>query len=385
MAESGLNLFRLAQAEALNKQAADPLASGVDALLAGLGIGLDRGREDSVARSKFNQLVQMEELKNKLGDEDRLDEQMHQKLLQDASHQDAISLKKISDDIAIKAENRKNEYNNRIKEADRQHEISLKLAEAGVDPASVVTDASKAQQLIDGKSSKRNDFSRLAAAKGKKLRSEEQVKKDKAAAEADERLWKRSKDLRAEFKDSTAIKDFEKIRFAASTIDAAFENAIDPMTTSKIAADQALVVAFNKMLDPGSVVRESEFARTPQGAAVLNRIIGRFIQIKEGGLNFTDADRRELKNMADELLNAAKVQAADSVAVTRNLAQSLGVPDNYVFGGYEEIFDVNRIAEPEAKVTTGQRVTATNPQTGERLELVNGQWVPMPNPELGGL
>ncbi len=39
-------------------------------------------------------------------------------------------------------------------------------------------------------------------------------------------------------------------------------------------ASQAIINAFNKILDYASVVRESEYARTPEGQGFLNRIKG---------------------------------------------------------------------------------------------------------------
>jgi hypothetical protein len=45
------------------------------------------------------------------------------------------------------------------------------------------------------------------------------------------------------------------------------------------AASQTIVTAFNKILDPTSVVRESEYARTPEGQSYLERLQGKYEQL----------------------------------------------------------------------------------------------------------
>jgi hypothetical protein len=48
-------------------------------------------------------------------------------------------------------------------------------------------------------------------------------------------------------------------------------------------ASQAIINAFNKILDYASVVRESEYARTPEGQGFLNKIKGFHSRLFQGG------------------------------------------------------------------------------------------------------
>jgi len=77
--------------------------------------------------------------------------------------------------------------------------------------------------------------------------------------------------------------------------------ALSKDAKSKNAADQALVTSLNKILDPGSVVRESEYARTAEGQSILNRLGGYLSRALSGGGGFTDAERKEVLDMVNRL------------------------------------------------------------------------------------
>jgi len=82
---------------------------------------------------------------------------------------------------------------------------------------------------------------------------------------------------------------------------------------SLLAIDQTLITTFNKITDPNSVVRESEYARTPGDQAFVSRWQGFTKQIAEGGAGLTDSDRAAIVRMAkifrdksNEKLNAQR-------------------------------------------------------------------------------
>lgn len=80
----------------------------------------------------------------------------------------------------------------------------------------------------------------------------------------------------------------------------------DKLKQSRIGIDQALIMIFNKMLDPISVVRESEFARTPQAEGVMERIKAVIPKLQEGGVGISDRDREELVRTAQMLTDAGR-------------------------------------------------------------------------------
>ena len=49
------------------------------------------------------------------------------------------------------------------------------------------------------------------------------------------------------------------------------------------AGSQAVLVTFQKILDPTSVVRESEYARSASGLSLIEQVAGALERLKEGG------------------------------------------------------------------------------------------------------
>lgn len=138
---------------------------------------------------------------------------------------------------------------------------------------------------------------------------------------------------------------------------------------SRIASDQALGVLFQKMLDPTSVVRESEFARTPQGAALINRVIGGAEQIIKGGLKMTNEDRDALVTMAQKLLDEAKLTANKAFSEFETRADEINLNKKIVFGGFKP-FDVSQpdTTAPSRAGILGGNQGVRSPQQETRMQ-----------------
>ncbi len=66
---------------------------------------------------------------------------------------------------------------------------------------------------------------------------------------------------------------------------------------------QAVLVTFQKILDPTSVVRESEYARTTEGQALLSKIEGYATRLAKGGTTLTDPELAAMVQTAEEMLS----------------------------------------------------------------------------------
>lgn len=100
---------------------------------------------------------------------------------------------------------------------------------------------------------------------------------------------------------------------------------------SKIAVDQALITILNKMLDPSSVVRESEYARTPQDMAFLSRLQGKIEKLRTGGAGLTNEEREAVFRMAENFYNVSKNMYDQQVDYYTDLAMRYGYdPENIV-------------------------------------------------------
>ena len=117
--------------------------------------------------------------------------------------------------------------------------------------------------------------------------------------------------LRKEFNSRQLVKDFDVIDKNLEIVESALESfKKNSNDRSRNFLDQALIIPFNKTLDPGSVVRESEYARTSEGLSLINRLEGLYDKYKRGGAGLNDSERIEAVRIMKVLRNAAltKVQ-----------------------------------------------------------------------------
>lgn len=182
--------------------------------------------------------------------------------------------------------------------------------------------------------SKRADIG-LKHAQTEEAKRKPEEERLKVAREQGKETFDRSNTLRDEFRSSAVFKNYQEIERAQKNIHSAYVTSTDPKTKSRIASDQALGVSIQKMLDPGSVVRESEYSRTQEGAAAINQLSGRATQLVKGGLRLADSDRLEIKNLADTILANAKGSLKGEIGRFGKLADDFAVPRDYVFGGLD--------------------------------------------------
>lgn len=97
------------------------------------------------------------------------------------------------------------------------------------------------------------------------------------------------------------------------------------------AGDIALVTSFMKMLDPGSVVRETEFATASNAGGLLARLNGIAKKV-ESGQFLSPEQRADFKRLAGEYLNAAKVQEQGVRQSFNLIVENYGLDPINVFG-----------------------------------------------------
>jgi len=100
--------------------------------------------------------------------------------------------------------------------------------------------------------------------------------------------------LRQEFINRPEVKDFVTVNTSIKSMDSLLKNALQGNKQNQLALDQALITMFNKLTDPQSVVRESEYARTPENLPMVNRIAGALEKVGQGGAGMTNEDRLAL-------------------------------------------------------------------------------------------
>ena len=142
--------------------------------------------------------------------------------------------------------------------------------------------------------------------------------------------WDRSKSIRGEFVSIPAVKAFSEQSQAFGRIVA---SADDPSA----AGDLALIFNYMKILDPGSTVREGEFANAQNAGGVDDRVRSLFNQLRDGS-RLTEGQRADFVNRAQRLYANAEQGYAKTESFYRGLAERAGlkpedvVPD-YRYGG----------------------------------------------------
>ena len=158
-------------------------------------------------------------------------------------------------------------------------------------------------------------------------------------------------------KDVAAIsKEFTKVRDARNRVEAVFQtnqDAIDefnqkmrsqnPESGDSIQdnvlafGDMALIFNFMKMLDPGSTVREGEFASAQNTGGVDDKIINLYNQALKG-TRLNDSQRAGLRAQAEGLFKKAKTQNDKDLSKFRKTAKEFKLDES-------QIFDVEDIKE----------------------------------------
>lgn len=157
------------------------------------------------------------------------------------------------------------------------------------------------------------------------------VRRPKAPKEVDTeardaRQFTQENQLRGQFGNQPAVKDLASVQSHVRTIGAIAQKAKagQPVTA---ADDLALIFAFMKMLDPGSVVREGEFANAQNTAGIPDRIRNAYNRAISG-TRLSDKQRNEFFETATTVMDNYSNSYADQAERSRSLAESYGLqPD----------------------------------------------------------
>ena len=176
-----------------------------------------------------------------------------------------------------------------------------------------------------------------------------------AGVMATQRQFQNENQLRTQFLNLPEVKERpiieQQIARSQSAIDEAKKGG------PKVAVDQTLIISFNKMLDANSVVRESEYARTSQDLALVNRIRGGYEKILEGGAGLTNEDRSALYYMIDRFGDASKAAYEAQVNQYNELA-------DYWFPGQNAGPRVTRLGMVKAPTVKAPSAPKVGPKIG---------------------
>lgn len=155
--------------------------------------------------------------------------------------------------------------------------------------------------------------------------------------------------LRKEFTNAFNVKNANEVNSSVNRMTSVWNDYVksgelekEPEKRTNIAMDQVLGVVFQKMLDPDSVVRESEFARTKEGLSLVNKMSGFLERMVKGGIGLTDVERKELVRIGVLLAEKANEEAQAQVDFFNREANVVGIDPNRITGGFKPLSDIRK-------------------------------------------
>lgn len=134
-------------------------------------------------------------------------------------------------------------------------------------------------------------------------------------------------------------KNYDAVRDAFSTIETSAQDKTG-------AGDIALVTSFMKMLDPGSVVRETEFATARDTGGLLDKLQGQAEKIKKGSF-LSESQRKSFAGLAKKYLEAADKREGQIRNQYENIVDTYSLDYKNVFGRPKGVWRVvNRRTAP---------------------------------------
>lgn len=130
--------------------------------------------------------------------------------------------------------------------------------------------------------------------------------------------------LRSDFKSEPIYKEFQDTQSAYKQI----KRALDQGTPI---GDTAAATKIMKLLDPGSVVRESELAMAMAATGKLDRLKN-YVQMQISGNKLTPQQRIEFGVLADEFYNAAQQAFNSKRSEYEQLGKDYGLNTNRALG-----------------------------------------------------
>jgi hypothetical protein len=147
--------------------------------------------------------------------------------------------------------------------------------------------------------------------------------------------------LQGHFNSDPVVKDAAQVATAYQKVKA---SAAQPSA----AGDMSLLYNMNKMFDPGSVVRESEFANAAKTGSLDQRVQGYVLRVANGQ-RLTPEQRADFMNAAAQILRAQHAQFQSSFKRYSEQATRHGVdPRDVVYDPFEGLTETAGTGTPKA-------------------------------------
>jgi hypothetical protein len=182
--------------------------------------------------------------------------------------------------------------------------------------------------------------------------------------------FKNEQGLRKEYQDDPAVK-------AASEMDSAFRLIETAYKNPSPANDLAMATKYMKVLDPTSVVRETELAMAMNSSGMLDRVFNYANRLATGE-KLTETQRKDFYDSAKAINDAFKTGISAKTNTFRKIASEYGLnPDNVVMppavNAAPKVETESFKMLPNATKYSGR--TITDQKTGKKYRSDGNKWV----------
>jgi hypothetical protein len=196
----------------------------------------------------------------------------------------------------------------------------IKEAEAKFAPEKVAAGLSLTNaQIEQAKAARTASLAAAAASGAEKKRKEEDAARLAAGIIPIEQRPKIETDFRKEYTAQTA--GYRDVKSAYGRVLASQDNAV---------GDLSLIFGYMKMLDPGSVVREGEFATAQNAAGVPDRVLNIYNRVISGE-RLNESQRKAFKGQAEGLFKQAGQQENAVRKGMERIAKGYGLNTSNIF------------------------------------------------------
>ncbi len=150
---------------------------------------------------------------------------------------------------------------------------------------------------------------------------------DASDSDPTDKTFTRANTLRDEFTNLT--KDFSTVQSSFSTIQSVAKQP-------SAAGDISLLTSYMRMIDPGSTVREGEFATAQNAAGVPQKIVAKYNQLLNGE-RLESSQRNDFVNQAKNMLEGRREQFTKTKTKYTGLAKKFKVDPTLVVGEEESV------------------------------------------------
>jgi hypothetical protein len=234
----------------------------------------------------------------------------------------------------------------------------IKQAEARFAPEKIGLDLQLTQAQIEQAKAARAAQNAAAAKSGAEAaRAQAEANQISAGIiPADKRPEAETK-LRKEYTDNT--KGYQEVKSAYGRVLVSEDSAV---------GDLSLIFGYMKMLDPGSVVREGEFATAQNAAGVPERVQNIYNRVVSGE-RLTPSQRSSFKGQAEKLYSSARTQEATVRAGIERIARGYGLSPSNIF--YEATETAPGAIAPGTSTAGAGRGRVTPAVAGQRNIVVD--------------